>query len=106
MTMNPNRRARTDNIGKRLPRAFKAFAALSGIAGIAVILLQCVWWFQNGFWTSETVLDLWLGLGNAYSMRSLDGPERVGLWLLDLPLGPVLLAIAAVLFWLGDRIGA
>jgi hypothetical protein len=106
--MNRNRpeRASTNSIRKRLARPFKTFATLSGIAGIAVILLQCLWWFQNGFWSGETLLDFWLALGNSYSMRSLNGAERIGLWLLDLPLGPVLLGIAAVVFWLGKRIDA
>ena len=101
-----NRHNRSDNVGKRLARLLKKLAIFLASIGIVVILLECLWWFQNGIWSDETLLDFWLALGNSYSVRSLNGAERIGLWLLDLPLGPVLLAIAAVTFWLGRRMDA
>jgi hypothetical protein len=77
---------------------------LLGSAGVVVIVLQCVWWFENRYWTPETLLSLWLWLGHSFSVRSLGESERVVLWLLDLPLGPALVAVATCAFWLGKRI--
>ncbi len=93
-------------IGKRFGRLFRSFAALAGSGGVVVVALQCIWWFQDGFWSPKTLLDLWLWLGNSYSIRSSGETERVALWVLDFPLGAVLLVVAAGSFWIGKRLDA
>lgn len=70
-----------------------------------MIGLQCLWWFEDGYWTPKTPLDLWLWLGNSYAPISPSGMGRAALWALDLPLGAVLVAIALGLLWLSERIG-
>jgi hypothetical protein len=96
--------ARNAPIGRKLRRLLRAFAALIGLAGVTLIALQCLWWFEDGYWTPKSPLDLWLWLGNSYSPMSSSGMGRVVLWALDLPLGAVLVAIALCVFWLSEQI--
>jgi hypothetical protein len=96
---------RNTPIGQKLRRLPRAFAALVGLAGVTMIGLQCLWWFEDGYWTPKTPLDLWLWLGNSYTPISSSGMGRIVLWALDLPLGAVLVAIALGVFWLNERIG-
>jgi hypothetical protein len=97
-------RRRRGSIDKRLGRLLKSFAVLTGSAGVLVLGLQLLGWFKHGFWTPRSLLDLWLWLGNSYSLNAASGTGRLGLRLLDLPLAPSLLAIALVLFAAGARI--
>jgi hypothetical protein len=92
--------SRNDDSGKKLGRLLRALAALVGLAGCAVVAQQGLWWFQNGYWTPESFLNLWLWLGLSYSPRSMSGYE----WALNLPLGPVLLIIAIGIFWISRRV--
>jgi hypothetical protein len=96
----PNRRG----IGRRFGRLLKLTAGVSGSAGIVVIGLQCVWWFQDGVWFPKTLFDLWLWLGNSFSISTSSGSDRILLWVLDLPLGASLLALALCLLLLGRTI--
>ena len=95
----PNRRG--VRLGPRLGRTLKSLAALSGAAGVVFIALQCLWWFQDGYWTPKTLFDLWLWLGNSYSISASSGSERILLWVLDLPLGASLIASALILLLAG-----
>jgi hypothetical protein len=81
----------------RVGRLLRSLGLLLGAGGIVVVGMQAIWWFQDGFWTTETPLNLWLSLGNAYSIRAASGADRIALQLLDLPLGPILLALALAL---------
>jgi hypothetical protein len=98
--MSPNRPAHvvTRSIRRRLGRLLKIFAAVAGVGGIVVIGLQAMWWFQNGFWSPKSLLDLWLWLGNSYTINASARADRIGLWLLGLPLGPTLLVAGLALF--------
>lgn len=93
-----------DRIDKRIGRLFKSFAALTGSAGILVIGLQLVWWFEDGVWTPRSILDLWLFLGNSYSLNASNETGRIVLRLLDLPLAPSLIVIALFLLAASMRI--
>jgi len=97
-------RAGKDTIAKKLGRLLKAFAVLVGGAGVVIIGLQCMWWFQDGYWSPKSVLDLWFWLGNSYTPLRGAGLAHVVLWLLDLPVGASLLTAALIVFWLGDRL--
>jgi hypothetical protein len=88
-------------LGQRFARLLKSLAAVSGAAGVVFIALQCLWWFQNGYWTPKTLFDLWLWLGNSYSIHASSGSDRILLWVLDLPLGGALIASALILLLAG-----
>lgn len=85
---------RPRTLGQRAGRLLKAFAALTGSGGVVVLALQTVAWFQDGAWTPRSLLDLWLWAGNSYSISAGGQGDRIALWVLDLPLGPTLLAVA------------
>jgi hypothetical protein len=97
-------RSGTVSAGRKLGRLIKAFAALLGLGGAVVIGYQCVWWYQDGFWTPKSPLDLWLWFGFSYSPLPPGGFDQLLLLLLDLPLGAVLLAIGLGGYWLGERL--
>lgn len=97
------RRAR-DRLDKRIGRLLKSFAALTGAAGILVLGLQLLGWFEDGLWTSRSILDLWLFLGNSYSLNAASGTGRFVLRLLDLPLAPSLIVVGLLLLAVGTRL--
>jgi hypothetical protein len=104
MSLNRSPHAVTAAIRRRSARLLKTFAAVAGASGVVVIALQCIWWFEDGFWRPKSLLDLWLWLGNSYSINASATSDRIGLELLGLPLAPVLLVVAIVLFWVGKRV--
>jgi hypothetical protein len=100
-------RAGHTTLTKKFGRLLKAYGVLAGLAGVVVIALQCLWWYQSGYWIPKTPLDLWLWIGHSYTpMAQTGGIERVVAWLLDLPLGAALLVTALATFFLGKRIDA
>ena len=92
------------SIGTRFGRLLKAAATFVGLAGITIIGLQCLWWFQDGYWSPKSVLDLWFWLGNTYTPMRGAGIARVVLFVLDLPVGATLLTVALFVFWAADRL--
>ena len=104
MRTNRSRYTVARMLRRRVGGLFKMLGALLGIGGIVVIGLQCLWLIQDGFWSPKTLLDLWLWLGNSYSIHAGVATDRVGLWLLDLSLGPVLLVAGLLLFAAGRKI--
>ena len=102
--MNRRPRRGRDRIDKRIGRLLKSFAALAGAGGIVVIGLQLVGWFEDGVWTPRSILDLWLFLGNSYSLDAASGTGRWVLRLLDLPLAPSLIVVGLLLLAAGTRL--
>lgn len=100
------RRARASlSFGTRLGRLLKFFAALAGSGGVGVLALQLVGWFQAGAWTPRSLLDLWLWMGNSYSIGAGGEGDRLALWILGWPLGPTLLAVALGLLLVARAVG-
>lgn len=97
-------RAASVTPGQKFGRLIKAIGVLAGLAGAVLLGLQCLWWFEDGYWSPKTPLDLWLWLGLSYTPVAWHGLEHVLLWLLGLPLAGVLLALAYLVFTLGRRI--
>jgi hypothetical protein len=88
---------RHEGLGHRLARLLRAFAFLLGAGGIAVLGLQAIAWFRNGVWMDWTLLELWLSFGNSFSVHGASAVDRIWLQLLDLPAGPILLALGLAL---------
>lgn len=99
-----SRPRRPRSVGQRAGRLLKAFGALTGAGGVMVLALQAIAYFEEGFWTPGSLLDLWLWMGNSYSIRGGGQGDRIALWVLDLPLGPTLLAVALGLLVAGRAI--
>jgi hypothetical protein len=51
------------------------------------------------------LLDLWLWLGNSYSISTANGTHRAASLILGLPLGPTLLGAALALLIVGREMG-
>jgi hypothetical protein len=102
--MNRSSETVTHMLRRRVGGLGKMLGALTGIGGIVVIGLQCLWLIQDGYWSPKTPLDLWLWLGNSYSTHAGAATDRIGLWLLGLPLGPVLVVAGLLLFAAGRKI--
>jgi hypothetical protein len=83
-------------------RLLRSLALFLGASGVVVLAMQALGWFREGVWTSPTLLDLWLWLGNSYSLGTSDSVHRIVLRLLDLPLGLTLL-LAALALLVGAR---
>lgn len=93
-----------DPVTKRVGRLLRAFGLLLASSGIAILAMQLIGWFRDGVWPTPTLFDLWLWLGNTYSIGAASGAARIVLWLLDLPLGPTLLGAAFVLLMVAQRL--
>lgn len=91
-------------IAERLARLLRAFALLLGASGIVVLGMQALAWFRDGVWTRWDLLDLWLWLGNSYSINTANGTDRIALLTLGLPLGPTLLGAALALLIVARQI--
>jgi hypothetical protein len=92
-------------MAERVARLLRSFAVLLGASGVVVLGMQAIAWFHDGVWTSWELLDLWLWLGNSYSISTTDGTNHAALLALGLPLGPTLLGAALALLIVGRRIG-
>ena len=92
-------------ITERVARLLRSFALLLGASGVVVLGMQAIAWFRDGVWTSWDLLDLWLWLGNSYSISTASGTDRVALLTLGLPLGPTLLGATLALLIVGQLIG-
>lgn len=95
---------KSEPINKRVVRLLRSVAMLFGAGGIVAIGMEAIGWFRDGVWTSQTLLDLWLWLGNSYSLRASSGTDRFVLQLLDLPLGVTLLVVALAILIVARRI--
>jgi hypothetical protein len=94
-----------EGLGQRLGRLLRAFAFLLGASGIVVLAIQAIGWFRNGVWMDWTLLELWLSLGNSFSIHGASAADRIWLQLLDLPAGPTLLAVALALLMAARSFG-
>jgi hypothetical protein len=92
-------------VAERVARLLRSFALLLGASGVVVLGMQAIAWFRDGVWTRWDLLDLWLWLGNSYSISTSNGTDRVALLTLGLPLGPTLLGAALALLIVGRQIG-
>ena len=95
----------SDPIAKRLARLLRSLGLLLGAGGIVTLGMEAIDWYRNGVWTTTSLLDLWLALGNSLSLRAANGNDRIVLWLLDLPLGATLLVLALAILILARRLG-
>jgi hypothetical protein len=91
-------------IAVRVARLLRSFALLLGAGGVVVLGMQTIDWFRDGIWPSWVLLDLWLWLGHSYSISAASRADHITLLILDLPLGPMLLAAALVLLIVGRAI--
>lgn len=90
-------RRKHEPIARRLGRLLRSLALLLAAGGIVTLGMEAIGWFRVGIWSTTSLLDLWLALGNSYSLRAASGTDRWLLQLLDLPLGVTLLALALLL---------
>ena len=96
---------RSEPVGKRFARMLRSIGLLLGSGGIVALGWEAINWFRDGIWINSTLLELWLSLGNSYSLRAASGTDRFLLQLLDLPVAATLLVLALALLIAARRIG-
>lgn len=92
------------SIAKRLARLLRPVGLLFAAGGIVVLGMQGITWFRAGVWTNPSLFDLWLWLGNSYSIGAMNSANRIALLILDLPLAPTVLAAALVLLFIAKQL--
>ena len=93
-----------EGLGRRLGRLLRSFAFLLGASGIVVLALLAMGWFRNGVLLEWTLLEIWLALGNSFSIPGASAADRIWLQLLNLPAGPMLLAVGLALLIAARRL--
>jgi hypothetical protein len=99
--LKPRKRA---TIAERIARLLRAFALLLGAGGVVVLGMQAIAWFRDGVWARWGLLDLWLWLGNSYSISATSSANHITLLILGLPLGLTLVGAGLVLLIVARQI--